>query len=132
MKYIFSNILNAQCYSEREKQKIALTSTLIFLVFKIFNKINLISVKSGYLNIFRFINHKCALLLRRSNFHRKAFKMQSLNSVTLHVSPKKNYFRGAIEEEEINLTSKFSPSKFFLSELVLKLVNIFVSKGFQD
>ena len=68
--------------------------------------------------------HFEGLTVKITCFHRKAFKMQSYNSVTLHVSPNTTISVVAKKIKPKNI--QIVLERFFLSGVVIKLVNFLV------
>ena len=124
VKFFASNILTTKCKSVRERVKNALSCTLLYLIFKIYKK------KKKNAHIYKknfnefFFTNECTHLKKKN--YCKVLKLQRYSSNTLNLSPKKNNSEGP--RSWIPKKSKFCLIIVFLSDLVIKLLNLFVFK----
>ena len=128
MKLLLLNILKTKYNSVQEMAFLSLSRTLLYLVVNIFQKKNFTSMKSTWWNNLRFCHQWMQTYVKT-----KYFWPQVLQTAVLqhHWSP----FRSEkqISEESLKRNSTkipILPGIIFLSDLVIKVLNILLLKGF--
>ena len=108
----------------RDRAFFTLFFTLLHLVFKIFRKKNFTLIKVLNRTIWEFLETHAHLFEKQVIMDRKVFKRKRYSSVTLHVNPITPMSEGSKKIPSTKI--QILPKKIFLSDLVLKLLNLFV------
>ena len=125
VKFFFLNMLKTKCNRGRERAFFALSRTLSYQVFKIFQKKNLAFIKSAFVNNLRFFINKCIHLLETSNFGPQGPQNAALQQRYSPCQSEKPKFSGEIENNFLK-NPTFAPNFFFLSGLVQNKLKLYV------